>query len=493
MKKHKKAGQRRKKYKKAGQRKTRTSGQSQPSFSPARRKAVRALVVLVIVCAATAGVLSVRFLLHTDEKLQETKQPSNHAEDQVLLPVIEPPRTEQELAALKKEELELAAELMRDFPGSDDPLVVMGNVWYRHGNAVEALKFWREALKINPKRPDVYKCMGWLSIKKGQFDEAIAQYREALDMQPQLSDVHSNIAHALMMLGRHDEAIEEIEKEIQISPNSSFAYFLLGQVYLQQKEHEKAKENYEVAVKINPEYTNAYYGLGTVWTKLGNSDKAKAYLEKFRKLKADERKGLRGRKTQYDDFIETQKGAAITYMNVGRMYRDDGKLHKAEELLKKAAGLDPEDVACFLELASLYQADGQLSKALQMHKKISEIEPESPICYFMIGVLSARLKQFDDAEEALRKVITLAPQKSDAYRELARLYLRTGEKLPQARQLAEKAVALEAVAANYFALSMACDRNGDAANAFSAIKRAVELEPGNQQYLRLYKLIQQRN
>ncbi|MGD8500123.1 MAG: tetratricopeptide repeat protein [Phycisphaerales bacterium] len=493
MKKYKKAGQRRKKHKKTGQRKTRTSGQSQPSFSSTRRKAVRVLVVLVIVCAATAGVVSVRFLLHTDDELKETKRPPNHTDHQVVLPVIEPPRTEQELVVLKEEELRLADELLEDFPGRDDPLVVMGNVWYRHGNAVEALKFWKEALKINPKRPDVYKCMGWLSIKKGEFGEAITHYRKALDMQPQLSDVHSNIAHALMMLGRHDEAIEEIEKEIQISPNSSFAYFLLGQVYLQQKQLEKAQQNYEVAVKINPEYTNAYYGLGTVCSKLGNSDGAKAHLEKFRKLKAEERKGLKGRKIQYDDFTETQKGAAITYVDVGRMYRDHGKLHKAEELLKKAAGLDPENVVCFLELASLYQANGQLSKALQMHKKIREIQPESPICHFMIGVLSARLKQFDDAEEAFRKVITLAPQKSDAYRELARLYLRTEERLPQARQLAEKAVALEAVAANYFALSMACYRNGDTANAFSAVKRAVELEPGNQQYLRLYKIIQQRN
>jgi len=71
--------------------------------------------------------------------------------------------------------------------------------------------------------------------------------------------------------------------------------------------------------------------------------------------------------------------------------------------------------------------------------------------------------------------------------------LKTGEKLPQARQLAEKAVALDAIATNYFVLSWACDTNGDIANALPAIKRALELDPGNQQYLRLYKQIQQRN
>jgi tetratricopeptide (TPR) repeat protein len=90
-------------------------------------------------------------------------------------------------------------------------------------------------------------------------------------------------------------------------------------------------------------------------------------------------------------------------------------------------------------------------------------------------------------------MITLAPQKSDGYRELARLYLKTGEKLPQARQLAEKAVTLDAIATNYFVLSWACYTNGDTANALPAIKRAIELDPGNQQYLLLYKQIQQRN
>lgn len=493
MKKYKKTRQRRKKYKRTGQRKIRSSGHSRPSFSTARRRAVRALVVAVIVCVATAGFFSLRFLLRTDEKPQKTERPSNQTEGKVLLPVREPPRTEQEFAAMKKEELELAEKLMSDFLGNENSLMIMGNVWHRHGNAVEALKIYKRVLKINPKRADVYAVMGQVSLTKGEFEEAIGYWRKALDIQPQLPDVLSNIGHALMMLGRQDEAIVEFEKAIQIPPNSSLTYFLLGQTYLLKKEYEKAKENYELAININPEYANAYYGLATVCAKLGNSDKAKGYSEKFKKLKAESRKDLKGRKIRYDDFVETQKLAALTYIEAGQMYRGVGKLHKAEELLKQAAGLDPEKVACLLELASLYQENGQPLKALQMHKKTSEIEPDNALYRFGIGILSAKLNLFDDAEEAFRKVITLAPQQSAGYRELALLYLKIGEKLPQAMQLAEKAVALEATAANYFVLSWACVKNGDNAKAFPAIKRAVELEPGNPQYLRLYKLIQQRN
>lgn len=437
-----------------------------------------------------AGVFSVRLLPCSNGQPWRIEESSDHTEDPVQLPVIKPLSTKQEVIALKNEELELAEQLMRDFPGREESLVVMGNLCYRHGDVIKALEYWNKALEINPRQANVYKSMALLYMKKGQFNDAVEQFRKALEIEPQLPDAYVNIGHSLMMSGRPKEAIEALQKEIQISPNSGFAYFLLGQAYLQQKEYEKAKENYEAAIKINPVYTNAYYGLASVYAKLGNRDKAKEYSENFKKLKAEDRKSLKGRKIKYDDFVETRKSAAMTYINIGRAYRENGKLIIAEELLKQAAGLDPENVVCFLELATIYQISKQPSKALQMYKKVRDIQPESPVSYLVIGILSAHLKQFDEAEEAFQRLIKLAPRKSDGYRELARLYLKTGQKLPQARQLAEKALALEANAPNYFVLSWACYANGDITNALPAIKRAIELDPGNQQYPRLYKQIQ---
>jgi tetratricopeptide (TPR) repeat protein len=451
------------------------------------------LVILVIVCAATPRTFATKNLVRQDEKPQEIKQSLNQTERQVLLPVSKPLRTEQEVVELKNREVKLAEELLREFPDSDNSLMIMGNLYYRHGNAVEALGFWKKSLKINPKQANIYASMGWLYLKKGEFEDAIVQYRKALEIQPNLPEVHSNMGHAFMMSGRPDEAIKELNKELQISPNSSFAYFLLGQAYLQQKEYEKAKKNYETAIKIKPDYTNAYYGLSTACAKLGINDKAREYSANFKRLKTEARRYLKGRKVEYDDFAETQKNAAITYINIGQMYRGNGKLQKAEQLLKQAAGFDPNNVVCFLELSSLYQANRQHLKALQMQRRVSEIQPKSHMSQLIIGILSAYLKKMDEAEDAFRKVITLAPKSSVGYRELARFYLKTKKELPQAKVLAEKAVALEASAANYFVLSWACYENGDINNAFPAIKRAIVLDPKNSNYRLLYKLIQQKD
>ncbi len=104
-----------------------------------------------------------------------------------------------------------------------------------------------------------------------------------------------------------------------------------------------------------------------------------------------------------------------------------------------------------------------------------------------------RLKQLDVAEKAFRKVIEVAPGLSAGYCELAQLYLKTGRGFPEARELAEKAVALEPSALNYFVLCWACDMNGDSENALKAIVRAIQLDPTNLKYRNVYEHIKSRN
>ncbi len=427
------------------------------------------------------------------QKPGKAEHPLHVQEDQLDLPVYRPIGSEQEVAALKKQELMLGEQLLRDFPGHVDALIKMADVHRRNGNAVEALAFLQKALKVNPRRADIYVRMARLSEKRGELEDALAQYYQALRLQPHIPKVLSKMANTLMMLGKNEEAIASLTKETQLSPGNSYAYFLLGQAFLQQQEYQKAGENYVKAIKIKPNYAKAYYGLARIQTRLGNHAQARAYSERFKQLKAEERIGLKSRKMRYNDFVMAQKRAAITHLEMGRMYRDQGKIPEAEKRLKHAVGLDPNNIICLFELAALYNTHGAPVKALQLFKKMTQTQPDYPMSYFMMGILYNHLGQFDEAEAAFNTLIRLTPQASDGYRELARLYLKNGRKIAQARQLAEKALALQASAANYFMLGWACDENGDTANALPAIKRAVELEPTNQQYQRLYKVIQQRN
>ncbi|MGB2865815.1 MAG: tetratricopeptide repeat protein [Sedimentisphaerales bacterium] len=472
-------------------RETGNFGYSQQPTSNALKKTLSLLTAGFIIYAFNCYCFQATALSQTDTKLQTTVTASNSKE--LTAPARSELTPEQEVAVLKKEELELAERLIQDFPNSINPIMLMGNLWERYGDATKALEYFNKVLEQDPERPDIYKSVGWFFMNKEQYEQAIGYWQKALEIDPNIPGVHNNIALALMGQNKQNEAIGELEKDIKISPRSSFSYFLLGQLYLRQKEYEKAGNNYEKAIEIQPNYANAYYGLFTLSARLKQQEKAKEYMTVFKKLKAEDMKILKDRNEIVDDLIDMQKGAAETYLLAGQMYQAGENFQKAEELLKRAITLDPNNILCLEKLASLYLKSNRITEAIPLYRKIGEINPKEPLCHLNIGILSMRLKQMDKAEKAFRKVIEVAPGFSGGYRELAQLYLKTGRGYPEARELAEKAVALEPTALNYFVLSWACDMNGDSENALKAIVRAIQLKPANLKYRNVYEHIKSKN
>jgi tetratricopeptide (TPR) repeat protein len=447
------------------------------------------LVLAAVVCVGIACFFWLKSLSGPDEQLQKTETHS----DSMRGPGSSVLTQEEKITVLKAEEMQLAQQLLRDFPGSGTTFALVGSIYERHGNYTEAVKFFNKALELNPNRTDVYSALSWVAFTKEAYEEAITNWRKALEIDANLPGLRSSIASALMRQGRLMEAIEQLEINVKIFPRSVYSHFLLGQAYLQQKDYKKAKIHYEAAVEIDQNYVHAYYGLFTACTRLKQQAEASKYMAVFRKLKAEDRKDLKDRKVAFDDAISTQKSAAQVYMHAGKIYRDRDKLQKGIELMEKAAALEPKNTLYLTELASSYGLSKRMAEALQVNKTISEIEPQNHVCFLNIGLISARLKRFDDAEEAFSKVIKLAPEESSGYRLLAQLYLETQRNLPKARELAEKVVVFEATAFNYYLLGWACDINGDTANALSAVKRAVELDPTNPKYQQMLSLLKRRN
>jgi superkiller protein 3 len=443
-----------------------------------------------LVIAALWGIKS---LSPSDEKTQKEQSPPILSEQPKPTTILSELTAEQEIVALKKDELELGKQILRDFPETELSLLLMGNVYRKHGNSTEAEKCWKKALELNPERSDAYNGMGWTAFEKGEHEKAIAFWRKALEINPKMPAVHNSIAQTLIILGRYDEVVKEAEEELNITPQSNLSYFLIGQGYLKQKEYEKAKKYYETAIKLKPDYMNAYYGLITICSRLKLKDQAGQYLAAFQKLKAEERNISMDRNKAFDDLVTIRKSLAETYSDAEIIYYNKGNLQEAEKLLRRAVTLDPNNTEYLMKLGLLFQSSNRLQDALQMYEKAGEIEPDNIISHLNTGVVLVQLKQFADAEKVFQKVITLAPEFSGGYREFAYLYLKTGTKLPEAMKLAKTAVELEETAANYFILSWAYDKNGDVANAISALKRATELEPGNPKYQRMYEQIQKRN
>jgi len=396
----------------------------------------------------------------------------------------------EQIKGLREEAAEVAAGLLHDFPDNAEALIIVGNMHVALGNSAAALQSWKKSLELDPKRADVYQGMGEVALKKGEFDEALALWRKAEQIDPKMAGIHCSLARALMNLRRPQEAIAELENETEISPGSGLSYYLLGQAYLQVEEYEKARRNYEQAVAVQPDLWNAYYGLATAYARLGQADKSQECREKFKKLKAEELKVTLDRSVAYDDLQVVRRDVVLFYLEVGRLYQQGKNPTAAERHWLRAAALDAKNARCREYLAELYQSSGREAEALEMYRLLREIDPKNPLYCASLGVVHTRLKRFEEAEQAFVEAQQLAPQQSLGYRALAQLYLHTNQKLAEARALARKAVELEPLALNYSVLSEAYDKSGDRPGALDALRQAMQLDPDNQRYRRIYEQLQ---
>ena len=339
---------------------------------------------------------------------------------------------QQATAFIKNQELKFAEELIEQFPDSEIPYVLMGNLHWQRMNGDKAVTFWEKALKLNPRRDDVYYKMAKAAFEKEDFEKAITLWRKVLEIAPKNFIVHNHIVDALIKLGKYKEALEELEVKVTIPPSALRSFYLLGQAYLQQKEYDKAMRYFQKVTILHPDHPKANYGLAMVYMRLKQRDKATEHMAIYKQWQ--DKRGASSKRTfdfSGDELAVYSQGLTTLCVNANNLYRAKGDFQGAEKLVTKG-------------------------------------------------------------EQAFQEAINLNPKWFYLYRQLALLYLRTNAKLPQARAMAEKAVALDPNAENYFVLCQSCFRNSDFKSAMSMIEKAMELQPNNVKYKRVYDLIKRK-
>lgn len=389
--------------------------------------------------------------------------------------------------SLRAQAIEVVAQLVADFPRSSDPLALMGMIHNHYGESDEAAVWWRKCIDMNPKRADAYMGLARLADAAGDSAKAEELWRKAQEANPREPGAYSGFAEMLLDQGRNDEAVTLLQKQLKNTPNDARSFQLLGQACTQRREYAKAMEHYLRAADLQPDDSRSYYGLAKAYARLGQKEKADECAEKFKVLRAGEDEDLAQRKKLATDLRLSARILAEALASAGAVYIARGNAARAEQYWLRAQALDPRGRKCRQYLAGLYRSKGRLREALEVCEQLRALSPYSPLYHLNTGAVLAELGQYDAAEEATRKAVALAPKHAAGYRALARLLLACGRSLPEAKTLAEQAVALEPSAMNYAVLAEACRRNGDVAGARAALEQALRLEPGNPQIRKAYE------
>lgn len=331
--------------------------------------------------------------------------------------------------------------------------------------------------------------MGSVAARKGDYAEAITLFRKALTLDPGSWETQIQLATALIDAGQTKEAISVLEENVRTDPTPVRGLVLTGMAHLNSKDNLKAKESYEAAIRIDPNHAKAHFGLATACQRLGRAEEAKQHMEKFNKLRSEGKEIRSDQHVNYDDLATVREEVAIVHTEAGGIYQASGSPASAQRLWQRAAIVDPKNIPCRQALAWIYRQAGKTTEALRTLGEIAAIEPDNPIYPLEIGRVHFELQQFDLAEKHLEAALKISPRDWQAHAALARLYVQTKRKLPEALTLARRAVELKPIAANYLLLGAACEINADLAGAMAAMEQAIKREPGNPEYRRMYQQI----
>jgi superkiller protein 3 len=211
-------------------------------------------------------------------------------------------------------------------------------------------------------------------VSQKQYDEAIAEFQQAIENDPYYSDAHYSLANAYTRQGRTEDAAKEMEIFQKLRENEPLmvkaeqwakrhlndpeAFNNLGATYAILGRFDQAIEAYKKALLLDPQLATAYYNLGVAYSK---TDRFEEAVE------------------AYKTSIRLNPNLAIAYNNLAWLYaKRPENLDDALKLAQKAVELD-KNPDYMDTLAWIYYNQGMYAKAEETIKQAIQLKPEEKV------------------------------------------------------------------------------------------------------------------
>ena len=133
--------------------------------------------------------------------------------------------------------------------------------WLDRSDAVpvaEAVDYFTEQLKANPKDADALARRGAARWQLGQHDRALEDYAEVLKLEPEQATYHFNRGQIYFSRGEDDKAVKDYDEAIRLDPNFALAFAVRGVSQARSGHADKALADFDAAVRLDPQDPRIY-------------------------------------------------------------------------------------------------------------------------------------------------------------------------------------------------------------------------------------------
>ena len=288
--------------------------------------------------------------------------------------------------------------------------------------------------------------------------EAAKRLAAHLEKYPDARDVRLNYARMLVLDKRYPDARAEFESILRRFPKDTDAIYAVGLLAFQVKEYGVAEANMKRLLDMGYRDANGVrYTLGQI---------------------AEDQKDW-ARAIEWYKTIQRGEHALPARMRIANAIARQGKLDEARAYLRSgAATSEPQRV-------QLLVAESQLLREANLHREAFDLlgqalqkTPDQPDLLYDLALTAEKLDRFDVLESSLKRLIQVKPDHAHAYNALGYSFAERNVRLPEAKQLIEKA--LEISPGDLFivdSLGWVLYRMGDLKSAAAQLRRAWEGRP----------------
>jgi tetratricopeptide (TPR) repeat protein len=242
----------------------------------------------------------------------------------------------------------------RDRPQSNDSkyLLTQGNRSIAQGAYAEAIAFYQDLLRLNPRHAAALNNLGSALYKLGRYREAEGNFYQAIRINPDFPDAHSNIGNMLLLKGQYTDAENSLRRALKLSPRFVDARINLGLTLAFLSRLRDAKSHFEKALKYEPRNADALFGMSLIAKTEGGFEQAGALLGRALQINPKmpralaSQTGLRKMTSSDSAWLESAQEVATSGIApvdeselrfaMGKYYDDIGDFKRAFENYKRA-------------------------------------------------------------------------------------------------------------------------------------------------------------
>jgi tetratricopeptide (TPR) repeat protein len=213
-------------------------------------------------------------------------------------------------------------------------------------------------------------------------------------------------AKLLESQGQFERGVEELKKALALQPNSSFLFSSIADMYQRNRRPTEAADYAEKAVQADPNNADPHRLLSRVYVEI--------YSNAVRRGSQQERTAALNRAIhEFEEIVRIDPGDQTSFLNLGRLYEEQGQPQKAEEIYRKLLGSAPDSEQAIKALAQLQLDSGNFDGAVGSLEKFLASRPDSEEAWQMLGDAYSSVDKYDKAAEAYKHAADLVPDDLD--------------------------------------------------------------------------------